>query len=130
MTDREKLIWLIRNGRGCPEDANPFDNENCLRCKYFSSVDCDIERLADNLLANGVTFGEDTDVPGKWIPVSERLPENRDYVLVCTKNKFYGTRHISKVSKAYFGDGKWYGQGGCWTNVTHWMPMPQPPKEG
>lgn len=36
------------------------------------------QKIADNLIANGVTVGDvpDTNV-GKWIPVSERLPEPR-----------------------------------------------------
>ena len=55
-----------------------------------------------------------------WIPVTERLPEDRNEVLVHT---------TKKVSKARFGDGRWHGSGGCWMNVTHWMPLPEPPKE-
>lgn len=111
MTDREKLVELISDFVvHVPHEEGQTWEEAC----------------ADHLISNGVTFEKDTDVHGKWISVSERLPENRDYVLVCTKNKFYGTRNISK---AYFGDGKWYGQGGRWTNVTHWMPLPEPPKE-
>ena len=65
MTDREKMIELIRDGRACPIDRNPFDDETCKSCKYLPDVDCDITRLADHLLANGVTFAKDMNVPSK-----------------------------------------------------------------
>ena len=62
----------------------------------------------------------------KWTPVAECLPENAKEVLVCTKSDYYGTR---KVRKARCYDGEWHGQGGHFYNVTHWMPMPEPPME-
>ena len=32
------------------------------------------------------------------------------------------------VAKARYGCDGWHGQGGRWTSVTHWMPLPEPPK--
>lgn len=57
----------------------------------------------------------------KWISVEERLPEDKNEVMVFT---------TKKVSKARFYDGRWHGSGGCWMNVTHWMPLPEPPMDG
>ena len=62
----------------------------------------------------------------EWISVKERLPERDGAALVCTKQEFYGTKNITK---ARFRKGEWHGQGGRWTNVTHWMPLPKPPME-
>ena len=62
----------------------------------------------------------------KWIPVSERLPEYCDFVLVYTIDKTVGEAILDKGRKFY------------WVNtdedaepiaVTHWMPLPTPPKE-
>ena len=84
---------------------------------------------------------EAADKAQRWIPVSERLPEiektsayekNRGYfyhgtcVLVTGKNesgnKFVGTDMLIK-----FGDEKAkFSHGAC--IVTHWQPLPQPPK--
>lgn len=72
------------------------------------------EHIADNLLANGVTVKE-------WIPVTERLPEKNTSVLVSTDNGI-----VFQCLYAYDGWDLWEGNE---VNITHWQPMPQPPKE-
>ena len=99
------------------------------------------EKIADYLIANGVTV-TDTNV-GKWIPVTDRLP-NADGRYLVRKN-LYGTPWYDVI---YFAkDGRkfdeydfrrewknvWYRYdsecGNVTTNdVTHWMPLPEPPK--
>lgn len=65
-----------------------------------------------------------------WIPVTERLPEDRnDRVLVITNEKYpycpVGNQPID--TDRYRGKyGKWVRYG---DKVTHWMPLPEPPKE-
>ena len=54
----------------------------------------------------------------RWIPVTERLPEKHVFVLVRSKFVKMRTDFINN-------DGKWYTTPG----VTHWMPLPEPPKE-
>lgn len=72
------------------------------------------------------------EVP-KWIPVTERLPESGANVLVCVTDRIDNV----KLEKAYLlaqycvEDG-WILE--MWPdietpNVTHWMPLPKPPKE-
>ena len=60
----------------------------------------------------------------RWIPCSERMPERPGDYQVCTKNEYYGTKN---VAKRYFNGDCWSGR---WTNITHWMPLPEPPEEG
>lgn len=60
----------------------------------------------------------------RWIPCSGRLPDMPGDYQVCTKNEYYGTKN---VSKRYFNGDYWSGR---WTNITHWMPLPEPPEEG
>ena len=66
-----------------------------------------------------------------WISVKDRLPENEQYVILWTKTG------VMKYAK-YLDDEPhrpWitYDENGscrAWDNVvTHWMPMPEPPKE-
>lgn len=55
----------------------------------------------------------------KWIPVTERLPENRTYVMVCNYNGY----DIAEYKHGCFFIG--LDKVDC---VTHWMPLPTPPE--
>lgn len=64
----------------------------------------------------------------KWIPVTERLPDEGKFVLV------YGDLYPNKHDGSAIAVSKrmdWnYWQGfGRDRNITHWMPLPEPPKE-
>ena len=60
----------------------------------------------------------------RWIPAAERLPVSGVPVLIC------GDGNV--VEQGFFDDefGYWYDSRGYRTFVHHWMPLPQPPKEG
>lgn len=72
------------------------------------------EAVADYLLDSGVTAQE-------WISVKDRLPKNDEIVIICTdKNFIYAGELIGDT---------WFLDNDSWTaTVTHWMPLPQPPK--
>ena len=74
------------------------------------------EWLADGLIANGVTVQ-------KWIPANERLPDVGCEVLIMCKNKSYGVGMYSDTYRDFFS-GQFPVNG-----VTHWMPLPEAPKE-
>ena len=75
------------------------------------------EEIADHLIANGVTVQE-------WISVKDGLPENgKESVLIALR--------WGEVDIGWCEDSRWdsefvneYEDG----EVTHWMPLPQPPK--
>lgn len=142
----EKLVWLL--------DRFVYDD-------LYSS-----EEIADKLIANSVTVQE-------WIPVTERLPEENEYVLIwCGECQIARIeKGISEEQRKAMKDGEiddqveigWNISDGyfqlkrsdsyracdegfnnkvpyCWSvnggmvklfgqNVTHWMPLPEPPKE-
>jgi hypothetical protein len=60
--------------------------------------------------------------PLKWIPVSERLPEKDVKVLT------FGVYGFSVNYRDRFSR-KWRGVNGKPQWITHWMPLPEPPKE-
>ena len=68
-------------------------------------------------------WNDAVDAMTRWISVKENLPEVDGKYIVCTaKRSVYCTRF------------KAYGRGGSFqtdinTHITHWMPLPEPPKE-
>lgn len=75
----------------------------------------------------------------RWIPVTERMPDEDDEVLVLIGADCFVMRLVNKDKPdVWHWDGSYYME---WQNfngtehadicdVTHWMPLPQPPKEG
>lgn len=100
MDVREKLVELIESAR------------------YWGSNTS--EEIADNLLENGVTVQE-------WISVKDMLPEDGEYVVCIAKRNPFSrfmpmvariekNGWVNPITEQYISD------------VTHWMPIPQPPK--
>lgn len=69
------------------------------------------------------------DIPDEdvWIPVAERLPEE----FVCVLVHIPEESPLPTVKEAYVVSDMWYTHLGVYPlgKVTHWMPMPEPPKE-
>ena len=134
MSDRDKLIELLTAYYG----VDPA---------YY---DVDAPSIADHLIANGVVVSEEiaelkahneqlldawaravgelskanaecAQLKAKWIPVTERLPRCGERVLVTDGTAVFEV-HLS-ISH------KWVRGGLCWMDgeVTHWMPLPEPP---
>lgn len=102
----DELVATLR--RQCVE----MDCGNCNTCVKRQAADA-IEELSKP----------------KWVPVTEALPE---------QGKRYLVIRFDKVTKTPFVDILWYDAYGLWWNrlykgnynVTHWMPLPEQPKEG
>lgn len=127
MDVREKLVELLQDG------DNPVWG-------WFPN-NATMIQLADYLIAHGVTVQE-------WISVKDRLPEHPGHYLVCTSINYWhgGCMDINENHK-YYPSGTPVGYDGttmsvldcyydvtgqwnrvCDSHVTHWMPLPQPPK--
>lgn len=104
---REKLVELIND------------------CRFMEGYGMDlVERQADHLIAHGVTVQE-------WISVDDRLPEEGEYVLCVLKGFNYGGKiQVCKFVPAdKFKDKPYFEHfRNGFPSVTHWMPLPQPPK--
>ena len=62
----------------------------------------------------------------RWIPVTERLPEERAFLLICTVDKNVGEAVFDYDRQFYWMNTDEYDVP---LSVTHWMPLPEPPKE-
>ena len=109
MDVREKLVELI-----------VWIEDQMTRAYPYTTDQFRIETTVDHLIANGVTVQE-------WIPVTERLPEVGGYVVCIAKRNTF-SRFMQMVARI---------EKNGWVNpiteqyiseVTHWMPIPQPPK--
>lgn len=69
---------------------------------------------------NDKTIDEQMALIPRWIPVEERLPEKWMHVLAYTSDGY-------RETMVY--DGHWWWQRDVVVNVTHWMPLPEPPEE-
>ena len=70
-----------------------------------------------------------------WIPVTERLPKKRGWYLanVLSLGVRWGeitTEDSEWIQLVFYHEGKFHKLTGSNAKVTHWMPLPQPPKEG
>ncbi len=63
----------------------------------------------------------------EWIPCSERMPDEGEYVLVYTdvlKCIYIGTKSNKPDSHVFISANHGYR-----LNCTHWMPLPEPPEQ-
>ena len=118
MDVREKLVELL---------YTPF-------LQYKIKELSDTGDIADHIIANGVTVQE-------WIPVTERLPERDKEVLLIVhgwEDRLYytGCLHRQEAERSWMTGieskaSDWKIWGFSYLRepiVTHWMPMPDPPK--
>ncbi len=74
---------------------------------------------------------EPATVPGKWIPVSERMPEREvDVQVYCPDKKEQMVAYLeSNELEGYFRFATWRTGDGIYCQPTHWMPLPAAPRE-
>ena len=119
MDVREKLVELL----GKVQQMGVIYRENQMDERYPSIEQIRNTEVAARLIANGVTVQE-------WISVKDRLPEeNYDGSVNAVLVTDGLVQHI-----AYFARGEWrFAESGeikepMWYSITHWMPLPEPPK--
>lgn len=99
--EREKLVELVCDAM----------EDGCVgHCNHPPCFQ--VERVVNSLIANGVTVQ-------KWIPIAEQKPNRDDLILVF----FEGMRDTNCAIQVMYG---WCIGG----SASHWMPLPQAPKEG
>lgn len=110
---REKLIAIIEEARW--EAVGTVGSMNNGFAVWY----------ADKLLAAGVA-----PVQG-WIPVTERLPDENEKVIIYTRVGIITTGWYTELHGVSYDKGFETESGFMWLGtVPYWMPLPEGPKEG
>ena len=138
MPDLEKVIKGLElclgsiDSAGCPEECPYY--EACQKYENYAVFQPLMRDALEALKAQ----------EPKWISVKDRLPDAAGYeCLVCAVNENYNQTHVFTAHTGYGEPGWWTGNVHYMSritspsdnrlhpalNVTHWMPLPEPPKE-
>ena len=109
MVMRENLIELINRVQQNGVIIQPSQVDD----RYVYKKDIPNAKVADNLIANGVTIQ-------RWIPVTERLPTEEE----ADDDGFVFAYTIANKKII----ARWTDVCRFSVLVTHWMPLPDPPK--
>ena len=108
MDAREKLIEILKQA--------PFEGKVLDEWWWEEKI----KMIADHLIANSVTVQ-------KWISVNDRLPGKNVNCIVHYRHAYCNTDGYFAIGCCRY-DGEKF-QIGLAYKVTHWMPLPAPPKE-
>ena len=127
------VIQLLNSVKLARDNAERADNR--ADHSFYYALTIALEELQERRKAAAAPQSpgsEPATVPGKWVPVSERMPPSRHEVLVgrwwgekprwCCKWATYIPGHPDAQSSG------WLIPGGSWT-PTHWMELPAAPQE-
>ena len=146
----DELVELVKELRNMFRGYKATDNENCRHAKTILQAADAIEELTreNDSLAKSVNEASEI-LRRRWIPVTEALPESGGSYIVYLR-PFKGKYVIGDLSydlsyptEMYFNKGQmlWVCENESYNailsvvdteneyHVTHWMPLPQPPKE-
>lgn len=114
---KEQLAEVLRKNA----DENPcqFACEECDEADCLTPV---LRTAADLIEQQAARIAElEAKVP-RWIPVTEKIPPDQEEVLVLTRSK----NGVRNVDKGYWAIDHFIHRGRA--EVTHWMPLPEPPE--
>ena len=117
---------LVKSLRELCEMTALCDEHSCFECPYEEKCSAYKNGILSAVYGLAADAIEELSKP-RWIPVTERLPKYGERVLV-----FGGvTMYVAYYDKNRYGGESWHklNSKSHYCNPTHWMPLPQPPKE-
>ena len=119
-----------------PEEERPIYGADTMHSCDVDRVGLDGADLIERLTARCARYAEEIAVAQeqtRWIPVTERLPEDGDVVLCWYEYFRFGeyNRMYRTYGIGYYINGMWGGDvsNGRNIKVLAWMPLPAPPEE-
>lgn len=124
MADYTELVEVLR-------ECSKLGKRYGMAVIYMDKAAAAIEELSRENESLAASVNEASEIlrsrKPRWIPVTERLPYEEllgILVLCCLKSK-----DVEWVDIRLFMDGKFRHPKGQKGKVTHWMPLPESPKE-
>lgn len=117
--------WQVKGADNleCREVCRIQGDKGCKDCPIAAAFD----RLA-TYEDTGLTPEEVQQM--RWIPVEERLPEQENTQVLMTDGECHYISSRNNMVRFLDCEGIFIpGKAGAGVKVTHWMPLPQPPKE-
>lgn len=100
----------------------------------LSDIRHDCQRMEAKLIQRKQEARKGGNVMSEWISVKDRMPDNGTWVLITTTGYFTKERITSMAffesdnGETYWTDNNTGADLAGWEDVTHWMPLPEPPK--
>ncbi|EML9023535.1 TPA: DUF551 domain-containing protein [Klebsiella pneumoniae] len=118
---------LLHTAASAIEDLLEHTDRNT---SYYSGVWADVPGKL-RAAAPQSPGSEPATAPGKWIPVSERMPEREvDVQVYCPDKKEQMVAYLERNElEGYFRFATWRTGEGIYCQPTHWMPLPAAPQE-
>ena len=114
---REKLIEALSQVQDYGTKSTYEENSVTIESKGNAYV-------ADQLIANGVVISN-SETTTKWIPVTDKLPDDEKKVLCILDDGFFCILEWTSWEWLWNDGHNVYAE----KDVTHWMPLPEPPAE-
>ena len=118
-------------------DAIEAQDRHILTLQHEMMAEAESHIAEVNRLNKQIEALSKTEKTTRWIPVTERLPKENGRYLVRYVRDIDGV-HSDEVRIMWFADAQWRFPFICnpdvrelvtMEKVTHWMPLPEPPKE-
>ena len=128
----DEMMEMTKKARVCLRERLIMNDDLISRSALLADIQTDVEDggvsgMVAGALRRYVRRAPAVDAGPKWISVEERLPKEWESVLVRSRC-------------GYTECAVWLGVLGKWrctwdhtlleSEITHWMPLPEPPKEG
>lgn len=136
MTNEEYIKQIVEIGNALQIQPNSLKGQTLKKCIELLSVDVISIDQANAMIKSYVSHYEENK--GEWIPVSERLPKEREWYLAVFKEKDTNFHLIPRVAD-YIGHGenRWQlineeGLTQEYLNLLEcvaWQPLPEPYKK-
>jgi hypothetical protein len=134
-----KRLRVVSNWTGI-QFLDESENVRAILAEAADAIESMREMVATAYEDNANIIQSYEDSKPRWIPVTEQLPEIGTYIIAGRMKYDYENEYTHFVDVAYFGP-RWNDADCSWQTfndwcegqqefeITHWMPLPKPPKE-